>query len=249
MSKLYYLLALIATPLLLSPTAQSDTNLYKKAIADQTRLTEHKIRDSHRLPHAILSLTELGTGDTVIDLAVGSGYYAALFSRVVGPTGKVFAVDPLLIFEHFPQAKDTFKRILKQDPMTNVVYSVQRMDALTVPKKADVVMMALYYHDTLWTGEDRQKMNQAIYAALKPGGKFIVLDHHALPGSDAKVGQSLHRMDAALVVPEVSAAGFKLVQESSVLRNRADPRNVSVFDKTWRGNTDRFIYVFEKPKK
>ena len=41
--------------------------------------------------------------------------------------------------------------------------------------------MALYYHDTVWTGVNRQAMNKAFLAALKSGGVLLVIDHHALP--------------------------------------------------------------------
>lgn len=90
-------------------------------------------------------------------------------------------------------------------------------------------------------------MNRAIFAALKPGGQFLLVDHHGETGAPDSITHELHRMDAAIVIPEVTAAGFVLETESSLLANPDDPRTVSVFDEAWRGKTDRFVYVFRKP--
>ena len=89
-------------------------------------------------------------------------------------------------------------------------------------------------------------MNAAIRDALNPGGFFLVVDHHALPGAPDAVTQQLHRMDATIARREILAAGFELVAESDLLASREDPRDVSVFDEAWRGRTDRFVWVFRK---
>lgn len=216
------------------------------AVADTSRLEEHQSRDLSRKPAEVLALANIAKRDKVAEIAAGSGYYTALLSRVVGQQGKVYAIDPELIFTAFPDARNTFPKYLQQDPRKNVEYSVQRLDQLKVDEPVDSVLMILYYHDTLWTDENREKMNQAIFDSLKPGGRFIVVDHHALENADPSVGQSLHRMDANIVLAEVPAAGFRLVLDSDLLSNPDDPRTESVFG-DWRGKTDRFIYIFEKP--
>ena len=47
----------------------------------------------------------------------------------------------------------------------------------------DLVLINLVYHDTVWLGVDREKMNRAIFSALKRGGKYFVVDHGARPGT------------------------------------------------------------------
>ncbi len=86
------------------------------------------------------------------------------------------------------------------------------------------------------------------FDALKPGGHYLVIDHNALPGAPASVGRELHRMDRSIAVREIQAAGFNLVKESNVLSNPIDPKNDSVFAEHRRGNTDRFILLFQKPR-
>jgi predicted methyltransferase len=238
------LVALIAA----APVAAQAGDAVQDAIADPTRIEKQRARDEGRKPAAILNLVGVKAGDKVADLAAGGGYYTALLSRLVGPDGKVYAVDPQLIFDAFPNAKDGFPNYLKQDPRGNIEYSVQRFDALTLPEPIDAVFMVLYYHDTVWTGEDRANMNKAIFEALKPGGAFLVVDHHGLKDAGVDITKSLHRMDATPVIPEVTNAGFVLETNSDLLAHPDDARDVSVFDSSIRGKTDRFVYLFRKPE-
>lgn len=237
----------LSTLLVLAPLAARAGDAVKGAVADTTRIEEQRARDEGRKPAEILKLAGIKKGDKVADLAAGGGYYTALLSRIVGEGGKVYAVDPQLIFDAFPNARDGFPNYLKKDPRNNVDYSVQRFDDLTLPEPVDAVFMVLYYHDTVWTGEDRAKMNKAIFDSLKPGGAFLVVDHHGAKGAGDDITKTLHRMDATPVIPEVTAAGFVLETDSDLLAHPEDPRDLSVFDGSIRGKTDRFVYLFRKP--
>jgi predicted methyltransferase len=90
-------------------------------------------------------------------------------------------------------------------------------------------------------------LNKAVYAALKPGGVFMVIDHVAQAGSGLRDTNTLHRIDPAVAKAQVIAAGFKFEGESKVLHNPADPHTAVVFDKAIRGHTDQFVYKFRKP--
>lgn len=221
--------------------------LIAEAINDGARLAEQVARDDSRNPAGVLAFSGIEPGETIADIAVGGGYYTAILSRYLGDAGKIYAVDPARIFEAFPQAADGFQNYIAADPRANVEYSVQNLDAFSVPEPLDHIVMILYYHDTLWTGEDRPKMNEAFFEALKPGGTLLILDHDATPLVAAEVGQTLHRMDCDLIAPEITAAGFELEESSDLLRNPDDPLDVSVFDQAWRGRTDRCLMRFRKP--
>lgn len=221
----------------------------KAAIEDPSRPETHSERDAGRNPLAVLTFAGIKPGNKVADLAAGQGYYTALLSRVVGDDGSVHAVDPVRVFEAFPNARTTFPAYIESDPRSNVSYTVQKFDELSFPEQLDVVVMGLYYHDTLWTGVDRAVMNKAIYDALKPGGVYLVFDHFALAGADESVTQELHRMVPGVVQPEVEAAGFVFAGESDALANPEDTKDTSVFAEDVRGKTDRFIYLFKKPKR
>lgn len=217
------------------------------AVSDPTRLQEHVGRDDGRKPAEVLALSKIQPGDKVAEIAVGGGYYTALLSRYLGDDGHVYAVDPKLIFDAFPNAKNGFPKYMAADPRDNVSYSIQRFDKFSVNEKLDNIFIVLYYHDTLWTGEDLNAMNQAFFNALKPGGTLFIVDHSAEVGSGVEATKKLHRIDEALVAPEIQKAGFVKIASHDLLRNADDPLTVSVFDENWRGKTDRFIHLYQKP--
>jgi predicted methyltransferase len=88
-----------------------------------------------------------------------------------------------------------------------------------------------------------------VYAALKPGGVYLVLDHVAASGSPADVSDTLHRIEPSTVRREVEAAGFTFEGESALLANPLDPHTAGVFDASIRGRTDQFILKFRRPAK
>ena len=112
----------------------------------------------------------------------------------------------------------------------------------------DAVFMVLFYHDTGWDGTDRAAMNAEAFEALRPGGVYIVIDHHAVEGSGLSVVESLHRIEEASVIGEVTAAGFVLDGSSDMLANDGDSREISPFDPSIRRQTDRFVLRFRKPE-
>ena len=95
---------------------------------------------------------------------------------------------------------------------------------------------------------DMTAFNRAVFAALKPGGVYIVLDHVAAPGAPTDVTETLHRIDPATVRRQVEAAGFVFDSESKVLANPADPHSADPFDPSIRGMTDQFIFKFRRPR-
>ena len=165
----------------------------------------------------------------------------------MGDEGRVYAVDPERIFEFFPQGRDGFSAYIDSDPRKNVSFSSQFLDDIKIPGEVDQVWMVLYYHDTIWTGEDRAAMNGAFYDMLKPGGVYFVVDHHGLPGAGDGITREWHRMDAATAKAEIEDAGFTLDAISDVLSNPSDPRDDSVFGEERRGKTDRFVWRYVKP--
>jgi predicted methyltransferase len=90
---------------------------------------------------------------------------------------------------------------------------------------------------------------KAVYEAVKPGGVIGVIDHIANPNDDTRATvEKYHRIDPNVVKADFERAGFKLVKSGDMLRNPADDHNVLVFDPKVRGKTDRFVFLFKKPR-
>lgn len=216
------------------------------AIADKDRPEADKTLDAERKPAEMLEFAGVKPGQTVIDLIPGGGYFTRIFSKAVGPKGTVYAVGGPPRDPAKPPAQDT----IAADPNYANVKSVHvgLAQGVVVPTPADVVWTSQNYHDVKnIPNVDMLAFNKSVYAALKPGGVYIVLDHAAKP--DTKDATStVHRIDPAVVKQEVTAAGFKFEGESTVLRNPNDDYTKNVFDPAVRHKTDQFIYKFRKPK-
>lgn len=218
------------------------------AVDDTTRLAAARVRDGYRMPAAILRFSGIRPGDTVVEIQPAGGYFTALLSRVVGPDGKVIAIDSERVFEYMPRLREEFAGYIAADPRDNIEYSAQRLDELQLPQDLDQVWMIQFYHDTFWTEVDRAAMNQSFYQHLKPGGVYLVIDHHGLAGAGPSITKELHRVDADTVQAEIEAAGFVLAEVSDLLAHPDDPRTDSIFDDARRGRTDQFVWKFVKPE-
>jgi predicted methyltransferase len=229
----------------IAAAAPSIPQYISAAVADGARPAEDKQRDAERKPAETLAFAGVKPGETVIEIAPGRGYYTRLLSAVVGAKGKVYAVTS----QPKPDAPAPPVQAISADPhYSNVSVSFQRVADLKLPQGVDLVWTSLNYHDFHNIPDvDVGAINRAVFAALKPGGTYLVLDHAAEAGSGARDTNTLHRIDEETVKQEVTAAGFKLAAESDALRNKADPHTAKVFDAEIKGHTDQFMLKFKKP--
>lgn len=215
-------------------------------VHDRDRSDADRVIDQRRQPEKLLEFYGVMPGMRVLDLGAGGGYNTELLARVVGPGGTVYAQNSPYMLEKFIRGR--FDERMKKAVMARVVHLVREFDDPVAPevRNLDLVTFNFIYHDTVWLGTDRARMNRAVYSALRPGGVYIIADHSARPGTGIADAKSLHRIDEAVVREEVQAAGFRLVEEALFLRNPADPRDASVFKP--KVPNDEFVLKFVKPK-
>jgi predicted methyltransferase len=208
------------------------------AVFDPSRPDTDKVRDANRRPQETLAFA-------------GSGYFTRLFAAVVGPEGHVYASVPSALYQYPNIVKGTadIETYATSHPNVTVTFG-SALDAAKYPEKLDLFWISQNYHDLhdrFMGPVDMAAFNKAVYAALKPGGAYIVLDHVAAKGSAADVTESLHRIEPSTVRREAEAAGFKFDDESGLLANPADPHTLGPFDPSIQGRTDQFILKFRKP--
>jgi predicted methyltransferase len=183
------------------------------------------------------------------ELIAGAGYTAELLARSVAPNGVVYAENPSFVLR---STEGPWRDRLARPAMKTVVRVDRELDAPFPPEATglDLVVINLVYHDTVWLGIDRDEMNRAVFAALKKGGRYVVIDHSALHGSGLADVKALHRIDEAAVRAEVARAGFVLQTADSFLRNPADMRDWNASPEAAgarRGTSDRFVLMFVRP--
>jgi predicted methyltransferase len=229
------------------PADQIPQNV-KDAVASPERPADDRSLDAGRKPDQMLAFFGIAPGMQVADLFAGGGYTTELLSRAVGPTGKVYSQNGPFP-EKYKKILDAWEARLKGPALKNVVKVQKPFDAPDLlpvaPGSLDAVTMNMNYHDMVIFKIDRDKVNAAVFKALKPGGFYDIVDHSAKDGSGIK-DISLHRIDEKFLVDEIQKAGFKLTAASSALRHPDDDRTWNVFKK--RGETDRFMLKFVKPQ-
>ncbi|WP_206185349.1 class I SAM-dependent methyltransferase [Sphingosinicella sp. CPCC 101087] len=223
---------------------------YVQAALDDTGRAAQRGADERRKPGALVTLSGLKPGDRVLDLIPGNGYWTRIFSRIVGPEGRVYAVWP----EHYARfARGNvaeLEQMATSDAYSNVTVQVQPTPILTAPEPLDMVWTSQNYHDypaEFMGRTDPAQLNRAVFDMLKPGGTWFIIDHAAEPGSGLRDAERLHRIDPQIVRRQVEQAGFEYVGSSDVLSNPGDDHAVTVFDPAIRGRTDQFVMRFRKP--
>lgn len=214
------------------------------------RSDDDRALDVGRRPAELLAFAGITEGMRVAEIGAWKGYTAELLARAVGDAGRVYAQDPKA-FDKW--TKDAWAGRAKNAPLFARITRVEREFDDPLPAEAkglDAVFVVLFYHDTVWLGIDRAKMNRALFAALKSGGEYIVVDHRAKPGAGTSVAKTLHRIEESVVRTEVEQAGFKLAAAADFLKNPTDTYDWNDSDeapKEKRGTSDRFVLKYVKP--
>jgi predicted methyltransferase len=200
-------------------------------------------RDAVRKPAEVLALSGIEPGQRVVEIAGFGQYYTTLLSAVIGDDGEVHVFDLPYTESRSGEASRAFAAA-----HPNTTYNVVDYNAAEFPDDVDIVFNILYYHDLQPQGVDTAAMNRKLFAALKPGGRYVVIDHKAEDGSGWRDAGTIHRMGVETIVEEVTAAGFELSVDSDLLANPEDDRTVMVFAPGTRGVTDQAVFVFTKPE-
>jgi predicted methyltransferase len=224
----------------------------RAAVADPARPAADRLRDAARKPAEVVAFAGVKPGDRIADFISGGGYFTRIFSRVVGPSGRVYAFLPEEQLKNCtPTETDGTRAIANDASYANVQVLSAPVNTFAAFHSLDMIWTAQNYHDLhdpFMGPADMTVLDKRIYAALKPGGVFIVIDHVAEAGSGVRDTNTLHRIDPDAIVREVEAAGFQLEAQSELLRNPADTHKLRVFDPAIRGRTDQVVLKFRKPE-
>jgi len=233
------------------PAAGGDVAPEVRAVVEAgDRPAADRALDAGRKPAELLAFLGIRPGMRVAELGAGGGYTTELLARAVGPTDTVYGHNTPFVLARF--AEKPWSERLAKPVMANVVRVDREFDDPLPPeaKDLDAVVLVLFYHDTVWMETDRDRMNRAVYAALRPGGVFLVVDHAARAGAGVSEAKTLHRIEETVVRREAERAGFRLAAEADFLRNPDDARDWNASPGAAgerRGTSDRFVLKFEKP--
>jgi predicted methyltransferase len=227
-------------------------NSVQEALKNPARTDKDRELDPKRKPLEVLAFFEIEPGMKVLDVFGGGGYYSEILSYLVGEHGGV------TLYNNSPWNNFVNKAVterLQDNRLPNVERIViEPADLDEVEGQYDAAIFVLGMHDIYyvdeengWPAIDKMGFLKNIHRLLKDGGVLGIIDHNALAGSDPSVvGKSVHRIDPAVLITDLTAAGFTLESKSDVLANSNDNLENSVFDATIRWQSDRSVLKFRK---
>lgn len=244
------LISLALGSVLILPAFAGDASV-DAAIANPSRTDAHRERDARSHPDVTLGLLDLQSGQNVVDIMGGGGYYAELIAGIVGSDGSV------VLHNNTPYSRFVAKQNQERYADTGVpgvsLLTSEVDDLKLGAERFDAAIMVMSYHDLYYHNPDRGWFDtdialffSQVRIALKSGGKLMIIDHSATKGSGSNAAQDIHRIDEDYAIEDIESHGFRLVATSDELRNPEDDRTKMVFDKVVRGKTDRFVLLFEK---
>jgi predicted methyltransferase len=217
-----------------------------QAVADQSRPKSDVDKDASRKPAETLAFAGVRPGMIVGEFFPGGGYFTRMLSRAVGAKGHVYGIENA----GWKGAVAADRALTADGSLPNVSIEGLPFGTVRFPRPLDLAWVTQNYHDlkvASFGQVDTIAFNRAVFAALRPGGTYFVLDHEAPPGTDDAAIAKLHRIKKARVIREVTAAGFKLVAEGNFLRNAGDDHSLPIFDPRIQGRTDQYALRFVKP--
>jgi predicted methyltransferase len=171
------LMGIVLTGLVCVPVAFAADAKLTLLVAAPQRAAENKARDGARHPAASLEFWGLKSGQTVIEVFPGSGYWSEILAPYAKQTGGHYIAATGRSDQKLP---DKFADKAVFGDISYTVFS-KTSGPMGPPNSADLVLTARNIHDWLWTPGMAEKGMRDFYAVLKPGAILAVEDHRADP--------------------------------------------------------------------
>jgi predicted methyltransferase len=155
-------------------------------------------RDAWQRPAEVFDALAVKTGARVADIGCGFGYFTFRLAGRVGVDGRVYAVDI------DPKAIDRVRQRKEREKLEQVEPVLGEGTDPHLPPGLDSVLIVDTYHE--FRGWDL--MMQAVFRALKPGGRLVIIDGAGPAGRPRTEYHRLHTIPAELVREEVVRNGF-----------------------------------------
>ncbi len=152
---------------------------------------------------------ELQPGSTACEVGAGDGTLTLEAARRVGPSGRVYTNE---------LGDSRVQRLRGAVEASGLAHIIVVAGEVTKTHFPDEACDALFMRDVYHHFTDPAAMNAAIYSAVKPGGRVVVVDftppgEEATPSARARDGS--HGVNPETVVRELQQAGFEPLSSES----------------------------------
>lgn len=235
----------LVTPALAGPIAEK----VEGALAAESRPEADRARDDNRKPLETLQFFGLEDDMRVLELLPGGGWYTRILAPVLAEEGKLYVAigtstvsDNLLTEPGFDDVEvvETASNLRREDGAR--FYTLDEFDF-----DVDDIDMALTFRNVHnFDKAARDRMNRAVFDALKSGGLYGVVDH-TRRHMEGETPENRRRIDPVLVIKEMLDIGFEFIDYSELHYRADDELEYEVGRRSVSGNTDRFTFLFRKP--
>jgi ubiquinone/menaquinone biosynthesis C-methylase UbiE len=151
-----------------------------------------------------LMLTNLGAkrGMTICDMGCGNGFYSVQLAKMVGPQGKILAVDIQ------PEMLKLLKERAEKESVANIEPILGTLIDPKLPEgKVDLILCVDVYHEF----SHPEHMLKAMRKSLAPKGLLVLVEFRA---EDKNVPiKPEHKMTKRQILKELPPMGYKLAKE------------------------------------
>ena len=219
------------------------------ALAAESRPAADVERDRNRKPLQTLQFFGLKDDMTVLELIPGGGWYTRVLAPVLAESGKLYVAIGTRNVSENVLTEPGFEKVEVIETDANIrrpegsrYYALDDFEFGVTG--VDMVLTFRNVHN--FDPDSRERLNRAVFDALKSGGLYGVVDHtkrHMEPENP----ENRRRIDPVLVIKEMLDAGFEFVGYSDLHYHADDELRYEVGRRTVTGNTDRFTLLFKKP--
>ena len=203
-----FLLTLVVTPLSAQESKPTGVSTkYDTSALDSSGLLFGTERFEWQRPDRIMGLLAIRQGEKVADIGAGLGYFSDNLSQIVGESGQVYAV------ETNPEMVDFLKmRNARHTYDNTVVVQGSETDPGLPSGSLDLVLTVNTWHKL----SDRGPLREAVRTALKPGGRFVVVDWHL---GEIPIAPPVEtRLSPTVLIDEMVANGWTVTTNSRMLK-------------------------------
>lgn len=150
----------------------------------------------------LLKSIGISEGTTVLDFGCGSGHFSIMASKIVGPGGKIYALD-----KNSKSLKDV-ERLAQKEGFKNIEI-IKTEGGNEIPLGDNTVDFVLLY-DVLHYVENREEIYEECHRILKPDGILSIHPTHYNRGFVRNVLNKGIEKDLDGIIEEVEESGFVL---------------------------------------
>ena len=131
---------------------------------------ERPDRETEERTDLLVEAMQLKPKEVVADIGAGSGYFCWRMAKLVGPEGRILAVDIQ------QEMLDLLQRNMAKRQITNVDSVLGTTDDPKLPPASvDTILMVDVYHEF----DQPYEMLRTMHKALKPGGRIVLVEFRA----------------------------------------------------------------------